>query len=143
MTHFWFHIQPFLLFFQIFQLDIFEGVNFRYNNTPLKFKLQNNKISHFCSQIKAFQFFPQILQIDKFQGADLKYDNSIFNILPQKYTNKAHLAKNTQIGHFWSQIFAFLFFLQTFPLGKFEGVDFKYSDIVLKWLPKYTKMRHS
>ena len=126
-----------MFFSQILQLDKFEGAHFKYKNTVFKFSSKTPKSGIFATKFRHFSFFL------KFQGADLKYDNSIFNILPQKYTNKAHLAKNTQIGHFWSQIFAFLFFLQTFPLGKFEGVDFKYSDIVLKWLPKYTKMRHS
>ena len=85
--------------------------------------------------------FPQILQIDIFQGADLKYDNSIFNILPQKYRNMAYLVKNMEKGIFGPKYMHFLC-LQIFHLGKFECVDFKYGDIVLKSLAKNTKIRH-
>ena len=38
-----------------------------------------------------FFFFFEILQIVKFKGADLTYDNSFFQILAQKYLNKAFL----------------------------------------------------
>ena len=79
---------------------------------------------------------------DKFQGADFKYDNSFFNILAQKYPNKAFLLKNTQIRHFQSQIQAFLFFREILLLGKFEGADFKYDNIVFKFQPQNTQIRH-
>ena len=38
-----------------------------------------------------FFFFCEILQLVKFKGADFKYDNSFFQILAQKYLNKAFL----------------------------------------------------
>ena len=41
--------------------------------------------------------------------------------------------KNTQITHFWVQIYACLFFCQIFLVDKFEGVDFKYDNAVFKF----------
>ena len=35
------------------------------------------------------------------------------------------LTQNTQIRHFWSQIYAFLFFRENLQIGIFEGADFK------------------
>ena len=75
------------------------------------------------------------LQLDKFEGADFKYDNSF---LKQKCPNQAFLVKNTQIIHFWFQIYAFLFFCEILQLDKFEVADFKYDNIVFKFQPKNT-----
>ena len=44
--------------------------------------------------------------------------------------------------HFWSQLQAFLFFHEVFQLDKFEVADFKYDNIIFKFQPKKTKMRH-
>ena len=40
---------------------------------------------------------------------------------------------NTQITHFWVQIYAFLFFCQIFQVDKFKGIDFKYDNTVFKF----------
>ena len=56
------------------------------------------------------------MQFKNFEGTDLNYENSILKFQP----------KNTQIRHFWSQIYGFLFLHQTFQLEKFGGVDFKF-----------------
>ena len=56
------------------------------------------------------------MQLDKFEGADFKYNNIISKFQP----------KNTQIWHFWSQIYGFLMLHQTLKPDKFKDVDFKY-----------------
>ena len=93
--HFWSQIQIFLFLNKNLQLDKFEGVDFKYDNSFLKFQPKNNKIRHFWSQNQAFSLFQDILQLDKFKGADFKYDNSFFKkILAQKHSNKVFLVPN-------------------------------------------------
>ena len=54
--------------------------------------------------------------MDKFEGADFKHGNTSFKIVAQKYPNVAILFKNTQIRHFCSKAYAFLFFSQNFAI---------------------------
>ena len=62
--------------------------------------------------------FSRNLQLDNFEGAKFKYDNSFFQILAQKYQNKAFLVPNLRI-----------FILhQTLQSEKFEDVYFKYDN---------------
>ena len=68
--------------------------------------------------------FRKILQFHKFEDAYFKYDNSLFKFLP----------KNTQIRHFWSQIWAFFVLRKILQLDKFEGADFKYDNSFFKIL---------
>ena len=75
--------------------DKFEGADFKYDNSFLKFQPKNTQIRHFWSQIQAFSLFHDILQLDKLKGADFKSHNSFFKILAQKYQNMAFLVKNT------------------------------------------------
>ena len=65
-----------------------------------------------------FCFFRELLQIDNFEGAGFKSDNAFLKFLP----------KNTQIRHFWSQIYTFLFFREILQIDKFKVVDFKYDN---------------
>ena len=99
--HFWSQIQTFLFLHKILQLDKFENVGFKYDNSSLKFQPENTQIRHFWSRTQVFLFFRKMLQVDKFEGADFKYDNSFSKIFAQKYPNKkAFLVKTTQIMHF-------------------------------------------
>ena len=52
------------------------------------------------------------------------------------------MVKNTQIRHFWSQIWVFLFPRKILKLGKIEGPDFKFDNSFLKFLPKNTQIKH-
>ena len=99
--HFWSQIQTFLFLHKFLQLDKFENVGFKYDNSSLKFQPENTQIRHFWSRTQVFLFFRKMLQVDKFEGADFKYDNSFSKIFAQKYPNKkAFLVKTTQIMHF-------------------------------------------
>ena len=60
------------------------------------------------------------------------YDNSFFQVLDQKYPNKAFLVPN--LGTF--------VFLRNFELDKFEGADFRYVNTFSKFKLKSTKIRH-
>ena len=70
---------------------------------------------------------------DEFEGADFSYDNIFF--FKFQY-------KNTQIRHFWSEIYAFLFFHKILRLGKLKGADFKYDKIIFKFQPENTQIKH-
>ena len=59
---------------------------------------------------------------DKFEGGDFTYDNKFFKFQ----------SKNTQIRHFWIQIY---FSHKTLHFDKFEGADFKYDNIFFQTLP--------
>ena len=49
-------------------------------------------------------FFSKFIKLDKFEGADFKYDNIICK----------SQCKNTEVTHFWSQIWRFLFLHQLY-----------------------------
>ena len=55
----------------------------------------------------------------------------VFKIAAEKYSNKP----------FTSKIEAILFFHETLQLDRFEGADFKYDNIFVKFYPKNTKIR--
>ena len=93
---------------------MFEGADFKYDNSFLKLLPKNPQRRHFWSQIQAFLFHSKNLQLNNFEGADIKYEFQL---------------QNTQIWHFQSQIQAFSLFHENWQLGKFEGVDFKYNNI--------------
>ena len=103
--------------------DKFEGADFKYDNSFLKFQSKNTQIRHFWSQIQVFLFL------------FAKFSNQTNLRVPKK----AFLIKNTQIRHFWSQIQAFLFFREILQLDKCEGVDFKYYNVAFKSQPKIPK----
>ena len=50
--------------------------------------------------------------------------------------------KNTQIRHFWSQVYAFLFFHEILQLDKFEVADFKCGSSLFKIPNKQDKFKH-
>ena len=80
--------------------------------------------------------FSQNFELDKFQAADFKYDNIAFKFQP----------RNTQIKHFWSQIYGFLFLDEILCLKKFEGTAVKYHSTVVfssfsPKIPKQDKLR--
>ena len=52
------------------------------------------------------------------------------------------MPKNTQVRHFWSQIYVFLFFRKILQLDKFQSADFKYGNSFLKFQPQNTQIRH-
>ena len=86
-----------MFFRKILPVDKFEGAHFQ---TPA----QNYQNQAFLVPNLGILFFREILQIDKFEGGDFKHDNKIFEILAEKYPNKAFLVKNTKKRHIWSQI---------------------------------------
>ena len=57
-------------FGKILQLDKFEGVNFKYDNSFLKLLQKNNQIRQFWFHIWALLFSCITLKSDKFEGAD-------------------------------------------------------------------------
>ena len=67
--------------------------------------------------------FPRNFAIRQIR-ADFKYDNIVFKFQPE----------NTQIRHFWLQIYAFLFFREVLQLDKVEVADFKYDNSIFKIL---------
>ena len=91
--HFWPKL-GFFFFLKIFQLDKFEGADFKYDNTVLTWQSKLTQISIFGFKFKYFCFFRKILQLDKFEGADFNYS---FQIPSQKYRNKAFLLQNLGI----------------------------------------------
>ena len=93
MAHFDQILRAFI-FPRILQIYKFEGADFKYGNSFLKFQPKNTKIKHFWSRIQLFSFLCENLQIGKFEGADFKYDNSVL-----KFQHK-----HTQIRHFWSKM---------------------------------------
>ena len=80
--HFDFQIYQFSLCHKIYQLDKFEGTDFKHDNIVFKLQPKNTQIRHFWSQIKSFSFFHKILQLGKFEDADFKYDNIVFKLQP-------------------------------------------------------------
>ena len=116
-------IYALLFLLKVFQFDKSEGVDFKYENSYLKFYHKNIEITRFC--IFPLVYFCKILQFDKFGGADFKYGINYFQSLRQIYPNKAFLVRN----------FGIFFFRESFKLDKFECAVFKY-DNTLKILPK-------
>ena len=104
INYFGSQIQRFLFLHKVLQLHLFEGGDFKYDNSFLKFQPKSTQITHFWSQIQAFSLFHNILQLDKFKSADFKYDNRFFlnsspkipkySIFGQKYSNKTFLVPN-------------------------------------------------
>ena len=70
--------------------------------------------------------FRKILQLGKFEGAHFKYDNSIFEILPQKYSNKAFLVKKHPNKAYLVPNLGIFVFREILQLDKFEGSAFKF-----------------
>ena len=110
-----------LFFCEILQLDKFEHVHFKYDNSFFKFQSER----HFLSQIQAFCFFA------KFCNQTSLTVLSNITIVFLKFQ-----PKSTQMRHFWSQIQAFLLFCKIQQLDKFEGADFKYDNSFLKFQVK-------
>ena len=84
-----------LVFCNTLQIENFEDVDFKYDNSFQKFFLQNTQISHVWSQNQMHCFFCKMLILDKFEGAAFKYDNRFCRFQPTK----------TQLWNFWSQIY--------------------------------------
>ena len=60
-------------------LNKFEGADFKYDNSFLKFYPKKYPNQAFLvPNLGIFVFFSEILQIDKFEGVGFKYDNRIF-----------------------------------------------------------------
>ena len=134
-----------MFFRKIFQLNKFEGADFKYDNSffnlnpppptppPKKKKKKKTKqIRYFWSQIYAFSFFHKILQLDKFEGADFKYNNISF-----KFQSKI-----PKLAIFCLKFKYFCFCTKTLQQDKFKDADFRYSNIVFKFRPKKTRIRH-
>ena len=123
----------FCFFCEIFQIDKFEGADFKSDNSLFKvlfqkypnktFSVKNTQITHFRSKMQAFSLFHDVLRLDNFEGVDFKYENICFHIPAQKYP----------ITHFTSQIQTNL------QLDKFEDADFKYDNSFSNSSPKIPK----
>ena len=88
----------------------------------------------------------EILQQDKFRDANFKYDNIFFQIPVQKYPSKTFLVKNTikafLFKTFFDPNFGIFYFREILQLDKFEAADLKHDNIVFKFQPKKTQIRH-
>ena len=85
---------------------------------------KNTQITHFWSQFQAF------LQLDKF-GVLFSNMTIIFSNSISKSSNKAFLVLSR-----------LLFLLRTLQQNKFEDADFTYGNIIFKFHPKNTQIRH-
>ena len=64
---------------QKLNFDKFEGADFKFNNSFLKFQPKNTQRRHFWSLgFFIFKFALKISQLDQLGGVDLKYCNIIF-----------------------------------------------------------------
>ena len=109
-------IYALLFLFQVLEFGKSDAVDFKYENSYLKFYHKNIEITHFC--MFSVLYFCKILQFDKFEVADFKYGNNYFQSLPQKYPNKAFFVANLGVFVFWKSL----------ELDKFEGAFFKYDN---------------
>ena len=78
-------------FCKIFQLDKFEGADFKYENSFLKILAPPKKKPDkaFLVPNLGISLFHEVLELNKFEGADFKYDNS-----SPKYLNLVFLVPN-------------------------------------------------
>ena len=101
IRHFLSQIQAFLFLHKMLQLDKFEGIDFKYHNSFLKFQRKNTQVRYFWCQNQAF-LFPKILQLHKLEDADFKYGNIVFKLQP----------KDSQSGIFCTKFRHFCFFVK-------------------------------
>ena len=86
----------------------------------LKMPPKHIHIKHLCYQrrilgtFKVFLFLHKNLQFGKFEVSDFRYEDGLLKLHP----------RNTQIMHFWSQIWTVFVLHQTILFDKFEGADF-------------------
>ena len=81
IRHIWSKLYVLLFLFKVLEFDKSEGVDFKYENSYLKFYQKNIQTTHFC--VFSVLYFCKILQFDKFDGAVFKYDNTLLKILPK------------------------------------------------------------
>ena len=82
---------------KILQLDKFEGADYKYDNILFKFQSKNTQIRRFSPKIKSFHFFTKF-RIWQVWGCWYQIWQYSFQILAQKYRNKAFLVPN--LGNF-------------------------------------------
>ena len=108
-SHFWSQIQAFSFFSKSFQILKFQGADFKYNNSLLKFLEKHTQVRNFWLKIKTFSFskvlFPNM--------------RIFFFEIP---------AKKSHIRNFCSKIEKFSFSLNFLKIGKFDGADFKHDN---------------
>ena len=131
ITHSWFQIYAgfFFFFCQIFQVDKFEGVDFKYRNTVFEFQLQNLCVFSGVSGPKFRHFgFSSNFTNRQIWGCWLQIWQDCFQIPVQNIQNR----------HFWSQIWAFLFLREVswspeIPKSGVFGPKFRYSSFLEKF----------
>ena len=128
---FWSQIQAFSFFHEILQLDTFQGAGFKYD-IIFKFQPKNTRTRISGPKFKDFYFCTKPFY--KMNSKTLISNMTIFLFKFQP--------KNTQIRHFWSQVYAFLFFHEILQLDKFEVADFKCGNSLFKIPNKQDKFKH-
>ena len=92
IRHFWSQIQAFLFFREILQLFKFKGVDFKYDNSFLKFQPKNTQTKHSWSKILKNGFFdPKFRHFCFFTKICIQANSKVLKFQP----------KNTRITHFW------------------------------------------
>ena len=121
---YWSEIDALLFLFKVLEFDKSKGVDFKYENSYLKFCHKNIKTTYFC--MFSVLYFCKTLQFAKSEGADLKNGNNYFQSVHQKYPNKAFLVPNKGI----------FVFSEKFGIRQTWGSCFQICQYSLKILPK-------
>ena len=133
IRHFWSQIQTYFVFCKTWQIDRFEAVDFKYDNSFLKIlppKYPNK--GFLVPYLDIFVLFKKFCH------------QTILSLL---ISSRAIVIlnfqrKTTQVKQFWLQIYTFLFFFyKILLLGEFEGVDLKQENSFFKFYPRISQIR--
>ena len=109
-------ILAFLFLHKILQLDKLEGIDFKYNNSFLKFCRKNTQTGTFGPKFRHYCFFVKFCKQTNLRVMISNVTIAFLILQPQ----------NTKLWHLWCQIQAFELFHNILQLDKFKGSDFKY-----------------
>ena len=110
--HFHSQITAFSLFYEIFQLDKFEGAEFKHYNIAFKLQSKTTQIKHFWYQIQAFFiFFTKLHSLSNLRV--------LISNMPILYSNSN--PKISQIRHFLSPTLSIFIFSQNFAIRQIRG----------------------
>ena len=108
-------ILTFLFLRKILQLDKFEGIDFKCNNSFLKFCRKNTQTGIFGPKFRHC-FFVKFYKQTNLRVMISNVTIAFLILQPQ----------NAKLWHLWCQIQAFGLFQNILQLDKFKGSDFKY-----------------
>ena len=126
IRHFWAQIELCLIFRKILQLDKFEEVDSKYDNSFLKFQSQNRHLRNFLSKFRSFCFFTKFFAIRQNWECWFQTWQAFFKLVAQKHPNKTFFVPN--LGIFGG------FFCKILQIAKIEDTDFKYGNRFSKFL---------